>query len=62
MRAFGFGEEFFCVGFGVLTALNANFASAVAGLAAVEVERADIIFVACGFNVDAIHDTEYPPP
>jgi hypothetical protein len=60
--ALGFCEEFLGVGFVVLAAPNALLASAVAWLATVEIERADIIFVACGFNVDAIHDTEYPPP
>ncbi len=57
MRAFGFGEEFFCVGFVVLTALNANFASAVAGLAAVEVEGASVVFAGAGGDMRAGHAT-----
>ena len=56
--ALGFGEEFFCEGFGILALGDALLASAVAGLAAVEIERAGVIFAVCGFNVDAIHDTE----
>ncbi len=58
VAAFRFGEEFFCVGFGVLALFDAKFASAVAGLAAVEIERADIVFFCAGGDVWAGHDTE----
>ncbi len=57
--ALRFGKEFFCVFFIVLPALNTQLASAVAGLAAVEAEGADVVFAGGGGNVRAGHETVY---
>ena len=54
--AFGFGEEFAGVGFVVLAFGDALLASAVARFAAVEIERAGVVF-AVGCGVRAGHST-----
>ena len=51
MASFGLGEEFFGVGFVVLSLAYANFASPVAGFAAVESKSADIVFLRASCNV-----------
>jgi len=61
VAAFRFGEEFFGVGFVVLSLAYANFASPVAGPASIEIECADIVFLRAGGDVWAGHATEYPP-
>ena len=62
MAAFRFGEEFFCVGFVVLAFFDANLASPVAGFAAVESKRADIVFFCAGGDVGANHANVIIPP
>jgi hypothetical protein len=57
VAAFRFGEEFFCVGFVVLALFDANLASPVAGLAAVESKRADIVFLRADGDVWTVHET-----
>lgn len=59
--ALGFGEEFFRVGFVVLVFGDALSASAVTGFAAVEIERAGVVFFRCGGDVRAGHETVYGP-
>ena len=54
---FGFREEFLRVGFVVLAFGDALLASAVAGLAAVEIERAGVVFFRGGCDVRAGHET-----
>jgi hypothetical protein len=56
VAAFRFGEEFFGVGFVVLPSLDAEFASAVAGFASIEIERTGVVF-AVGRGVRASHET-----
>jgi hypothetical protein len=55
--ALGFGEEFFCVGFIVLVFGDALLASAVAGLPAVETERAGVVFFRVKIYKSAHHET-----
>ena len=57
MRAFGAGKEFGGVFFVVLSALDAEFASAVAGLSAIHAESADIVFFSASSDVWADHET-----
>jgi len=56
--AFGFGEKLGGVFGGVLAFGDANLARSVAGLAAVEAEGADVVFLRCGGDVLAGHETE----
>ena len=54
--ALGLLKQFFCVGFVILALGDAYFASAVARLAAVETERAGVVFFV-GSGVRAGHET-----
>ena len=60
MGLFGAGEEFFCEGLVIFPALDAASACAVAGLAAVEIERTSVVFLRCGGDVRAGHETFDP--
>ncbi len=60
--ALGFLEKLLGV-FGIVLAFcNANFASSVAWPAAIEAERAGVVFLRCGGDVRAGHDTVAFPP
>jgi len=55
--ALGFLEKLLCI-FGIVLAFcNTYFASPVARLAAIEAERADIVFFRCGGDMWADHET-----
>ena len=60
MGFFGAGEEFLRKLWCILSALDASSASAVAWLAAVETETADVVFASCGGDVWAGHVTFDP--
>ena len=57
MRAFGAGCEFGGVLGVVLSALDANLASPVAGFAAIHAESANIVFFSASSDVRADHET-----
>lgn len=57
---FGAGEEIGGKLRRVFASLDAASASAVAGLAAVETETADVVFASCGGDVWAGHETFDP--
>lgn len=60
MGALGFLEKFLGI-FGIVLAFcNADFASSVAWLAAVEAESAGVEFFRCGGDVRAGHETVKP--
>ena len=61
MRAFGAGREFGGELWIVLASLDAELASAVAGLAAIHSKAAGVVFFCAGGDVLASHETVKPP-